>query len=87
MTSLSRLWEGEPAEIHWPALPQGTVVHLRADGVEIEGDRSRDLGEIRDRSDPREQISQRLERLRERLRRTSTFFEGLAFAHDQATGQ
>ena len=79
---VSRLWEGEPGGTIWPALPRATMVHLRADGVEIEGEHSRELGEIHDRSDPLEGIRLRLERLRERLKGMSPFFEGVAFGHE-----
>ncbi len=79
---VSRLWEGEPRATIWPALPRGTVVHLRADGVEIDGERNRELTEIRDHSDPLERVRQRLERFRERLKGTSPFFEGVAFGHE-----
>jgi hypothetical protein len=76
-----QLWDGEGEEGSWPKLPQSTVVRLGMDGVDIEGERNRDLGEIRDRSDPEERIKRRLDKLRERLKPTCTFFEGLAFAH------
>jgi hypothetical protein len=76
------LWEGETDEASWPALPQNTVVHLGMDRVDLKGERSRELGETRDRSLPQERIKRRLDAMRERLKSNSTFFEGLAFAHD-----
>jgi serine/threonine protein kinase len=82
--AVSRLWRAESGEPTWPALPESTVVHLLTESVEIEGERSRDLGAIHDHSDPQERIRQRLDRLRERLKQSCIFFEGLAFAHDSA---
>jgi serine/threonine protein kinase len=78
---LHRLWASEPGEGAWPALPRNTVVHLQADRVLIEGERTRDLGEIRDRADPQERIRRRLDRLRERLQPRCSLLEGWAFAH------
>jgi hypothetical protein len=81
----NRLWAAEPGETNWPALPRSTVVRLRAESVEIEGEHNREMGEVRDRSDPRERIRQRLDRFRERLKQRCTFLEGLEFADDSAT--
>jgi hypothetical protein len=75
-------WESEPEPAAWPALPSNAVVHLQMDRVEVQEERSRDLGATRDRSDPQERIRQRLDELRERLQPKSSFFEGLAFGHE-----
>ena len=82
LDEVPRLWNSGAGEASWPVLPPSTVVRLGADRVEIEGDRSRELGEIRNLSDPRERIRGRLDDLRKRLGRKYVFFEGLAFGHE-----
>jgi hypothetical protein len=82
LEQVQRRWDGGVGEAPWPGLPPGTVIHLTADRVAFEGDRARDLGEIRDRPDPQERICSRLEEFRKRLREKWAFFEGLAFGHE-----
>ena len=76
------LWDGDLANAEWPALKPSTVVRLGKDGVEFEGEHSRDLGETRDRTDPQERIRQRLEAFRKRLIDRYLFCEGVAFGHE-----
>jgi len=79
---MQQLWDGDGADERWPALPQGAVVRLSADGVDIEGERSRDLGETRDRTDPQERIRRRLDAFRKGLRGRYPYYEGVAFGHE-----
>ncbi len=64
------------------ALPQRAVIRLTADRVDIEGERSRDLGETRDRTDPQERVRRRLDAFRKRLHDRYPYYEGVAFGHD-----
>jgi hypothetical protein len=63
-------------------LPPGAVIRLTADRVAFEGDRARELGEIRDRPDPQERLRRRIDEFRKRLREKWASFEGLAFGHE-----
>jgi hypothetical protein len=76
---LRTLWEAEGG---WPSLePPRRLLRLRPDAVVEEGDKPRDLGEVRDRPES-DGVPQRLERLRERLREAYPLLDGLAFRHD-----
>jgi hypothetical protein len=75
-------WDADAANAAWPASKPGTVVRLRQDGVEFEREHSRDLGETTDRTDPLEQVRQRLEAFRKRLFDRYPYDESVAFGHD-----
>jgi hypothetical protein len=82
LEEMQRSWNGGAGQAPWPGLPPGTIVRLSADRLDFEGDRNRDLGEIRDRCDPQERIRGRLDELRKRLMQKYVFFEGLAFTQE-----
>ncbi len=75
------LWNGGTKEAPLPSLSQRTVVRLSTDRVDFEGERNRELGETRDRADPREKFRTQLDELRKRLKQKYVFFEGLVFCH------
>jgi len=79
---VQRLWDAEGANRPMPSLPATTVARLTANGVAFEGERTRDLGEIRDRSDPQERMRRRLDEFRNRLGQKCAVIEGVAFAHE-----
>ena len=79
---LQRIWDSEVEAGPLPMLPEATVARMTVTGVDSEGQRARDLGEIHDRSDPREKIRRRLDEFRKKLEARSTFFEGVAFARE-----
>ena len=79
---MQRFWDSDSRREPMPKLPPGTLVRVSPAGVVFEGERSRDLGQIRDRSDPEEKIRDRLEELRKKLESRSSFFEGVAFARE-----
>jgi hypothetical protein len=78
---VQRSWnDTEPGPL--PLLPPGVVVRVSRTGVAFEGERSRDLGEIRDMTDPQERIRRRLDDLRKKLESSSSSFEGVALARE-----
>ena len=79
---VQRSWNSEAGDAPWPGLPPGTTVRLSADRVEFEGDRNRELTEIRDRTNPGERVWQRLDALRKRLHDQYLFVEGVAFGRE-----
>ena len=78
------LWAG--AEV--PALPTDSVVRVDSDRVRLEvGDRPRDVGAPEAVADPAEQVQQRLEEFRGRLRAAGVVYcDGLAFGHPGGEG-
>ncbi len=77
-----RLWAAGGPEREWPALPPAIAVRLRPDGVDLEGERGRDLGETNQHFDPLARVRQRLDAFRQRLLEQFPYFEGEAFAHE-----
>jgi tRNA A-37 threonylcarbamoyl transferase component Bud32 len=66
----------------WPALePPGRLLRLLPEQLREEGERVRGVGAVHDRPGS-DTITGRFEALRQQLRRSCAFFEGLAFAHE-----
>jgi hypothetical protein len=75
---LQTMWDGAAP---WPALDRPEqLFRLQLNQVREEGERSRDFGTTHHRPGS-DAVARRLDELRERLRRTYTFLDGLAFVH------
>jgi eukaryotic-like serine/threonine-protein kinase len=76
---LQTAWDGTA---EWPVLaPPRRLLRLQPGQLKEEGERPRDFGEVVDRPDP-DKVARRLNDLRERLKQTCAYFEGLAFANE-----
>jgi hypothetical protein len=78
---VQRLWEDDGGAGALPELSPATIARLTGSGVYLEGEQVRDLGAIRDRSDPQERLRERLDDFRKRLAPKWAVVEGVAFAH------
>ena len=72
-----KLW----AQDDWPPLPRQAMLRLRPDRIDLEGEHSRDFGEVPQRPEPGEQVRRRLETFRRRLQGRFSFCEAVAFSH------
>jgi eukaryotic-like serine/threonine-protein kinase len=77
---LQRLWDSSAEAGPLPLLSGASIARLTTVAVDFQGERSRDVGEIHDRSDPQEKIRRRLDELRKKLKTRASVFEGVVFS-------
>ena len=77
---LKAAWESGAS---WPALkPPQRLLRLQPAQVREEGERPRDFGATHNREES-DAVARRLDAFRDRLLQTCTYFEGLAFVHNE----
>ena len=77
---LKAAWESGAS---WPALkPPQRLLRLQPAQVREEGERPRDFGATHNREES-DAVARRLDAFRDRLQQTCTYFEGLAFVHNE----